>query len=49
MIFPAVSTMVCHKAGLKNAWGYDVSAACSGFIFALVAAQQFINSGPIKR
>ena len=49
MIFPAVSTMVCHKAGLKNAWGYDVSAACSGFIFALVAAQQFINSGAHKK
>src|SRR6056297_2817598 len=49
MIFPAVSTLVCHKAGLKNAWGYDVSAACSGFIFALVAAQQFINSGAHKK
>ena len=49
MIFPAVSTMVCHKAGLKNAWGYDLSAACSGFLFALVAAQQFINNGTHKK
>ncbi|MEX0983129.1 MAG: beta-ketoacyl-ACP synthase III [Bacteroidales bacterium] len=49
MIFPAVSTMICHKAGLKNAWGFDLSAACSGFIFALVAAQQFINNGAHKK
>ncbi len=49
MVFPAVSTMVCHKAGLENAWGYDLSAACSGFIFALVAAKQFINNGTHKK
>jgi len=49
MIFPAVSTMICHKAGLKNAWGYDLSAACSGFLFALVTAQQFIQSGAHKK
>jgi 3-oxoacyl-[acyl-carrier-protein] synthase III len=49
MVFPAVSTMICHKAGLKNAWGYDLSAACSGFLFALVTAQQFIQSGANKK
>lgn len=49
MIFPAVSTMICHKAGLKNAWGYDLSAACSGFLFALITGQQFINSGAHKK
>jgi 3-oxoacyl-[acyl-carrier-protein] synthase-3 len=49
MIFPAAATMICHKAGLKNAWGYDISAACSGFLFALTTAQQFINSGAHKK
>lgn len=49
MIFPAVSTLVCHKAGLKNAWGYDISAACSGFLFALNAAKQYINNGSHKK
>jgi 3-oxoacyl-[acyl-carrier-protein] synthase-3 len=49
MPFPAVSTMICHKVGLKNAWGYDLAAACSGFLFALTTAKQFINSGAHKK
>lgn len=49
MQFPAISTMICHKAGLKNAWAYDLSAACSGFLFALTTAKQFITSGSHKK
>jgi len=49
MPFPAVSNLVCDKAGLKNAWGYDISAACSGFLFALITAESFIKSGNCKK
>jgi 3-oxoacyl-[acyl-carrier-protein] synthase III len=48
MPFPAVSNLVCDKAGLANAWGYDISAACSGFLFSLITAESFIKSGQYK-
>ena len=32
--FPSTSNLICHKSGATNAWGYDVSAACSGFVYA---------------
>ncbi|NBV30915.1 MAG: 3-oxoacyl-ACP synthase, partial [Chitinophagaceae bacterium] len=35
MVFPSTANLVCHKIGAVNAWGYDLSAACSGFLFAL--------------
>src|SRR5687767_10426245 len=35
MIFPATSNIICAKLGAKNAWGYDLAAACSGFLYAL--------------
>jgi 3-oxoacyl-[acyl-carrier-protein] synthase-3 len=41
--------LICHKSGATNAWGYDLSAACSGFIFGLVTGQQFIESGKHKK
>jgi 3-oxoacyl-[acyl-carrier-protein] synthase-3 len=40
---------VCDKAGLKNAWGFDVSAACSGFLFALTTASQFVENGTYSK
>src|ERR1700744_6087533 len=40
-IFPATANIVCDKVGATKAWGYDVNAACSGFIFALVTGAQF--------
>jgi 3-oxoacyl-[acyl-carrier-protein] synthase-3 len=43
--FPATANVICDKVGMKNAFGYDVSAACSGFIFALTTGAQFIESG----
>ncbi|HKK60956.1 MAG TPA: beta-ketoacyl-ACP synthase III [Bacteroidales bacterium] len=49
MHFPSVSNLICHKAGLDNAWGFDISAACSGFIYALETAIQFIVSGRHKK
>jgi len=47
--FPATANIICDKIGAKNAWGFDINAACSGFIFALTTASQFIQSGKHKR
>jgi 3-oxoacyl-[acyl-carrier-protein] synthase-3 len=47
--FPATSNVICDKAGMKNAFGYDINAACSGFLFALTTAAQFIESGRHKK
>ena len=49
MQFPATANVICDKAGMTNAWGYDVSAACSGFIFALTIGSQFIETGRHKK
>src|SRR4026209_100486 len=35
MVFPATANIACNKLGAKNAWGFDVSAACSGFLYTL--------------
>ncbi len=47
--FPATANVITDKAGLKNAWGYDINAACSGFIYALTIAAQFIETGKHKK
>ena len=47
--FPSTSNLICHKSGATNAWGYDLSAACSGFLYALVTGQQFVESGRYKK
>lgn len=49
MFFPSTACLIQQKTGAKNAWGFDVSAACSGFLFALVAGAQFIESGALKK
>lgn len=49
MQFPATANVICDKAGMTNAWGYDVNAACSGFIFALTVGSQFIENGKHKK
>lgn len=49
MVFPATSNLICAKIGATNAWGYDLSAACSGFLFALVTGAQFIETGRYKK
>ncbi|MGM0619513.1 MAG: beta-ketoacyl-ACP synthase III [Bacteroidota bacterium] len=45
MTFPATANIIAHKTGIHNAWSFDLNAACSGFIFALATAAQFIESG----
>jgi 3-oxoacyl-[acyl-carrier-protein] synthase-3 len=47
--FPATANVICDKIGAKNAWGFDVSAACSGFMFGLVTASKFIETGTHKK
>jgi 3-oxoacyl-[acyl-carrier-protein] synthase-3 len=49
MFFPATSCLIQEKVQASNAWGFDLSAACSGFLFALVTGAQFIESGAHKR
>lgn len=48
-VFPSTSNVLCDKIGAKNAWGYDLSAACSGFIFGLATGSQFIETGKYKK
>jgi 3-oxoacyl-[acyl-carrier-protein] synthase-3 len=48
-VFPATANIISAKVGAVNAWSYDVGAACSGFIFALVTASQFIETGKYKK
>lgn len=49
MVFPATANIISDKIGAKNAWGYDVSAACSGFLYALATGTSFIESGKYKK
>ncbi|MGA9121632.1 MAG: beta-ketoacyl-ACP synthase III [Bacteroidota bacterium] len=49
MFFPSTACVIQEKIGAKNAWGFDVSAACSGFIFGLAVAAQFIENGQCKK
>lgn len=48
-VFPSTSNIICDKLGLKNAWGFDLSAACSGFLYALATGSQFIETGRYKK
>ena len=48
-IFPSTANVICDKLGIKNAWGFDLSAACSGFIYALTTGASFIESGRGKK
>jgi 3-oxoacyl-[acyl-carrier-protein] synthase-3 len=49
MLFPSTACVVQNKLGAKGAWGFDLSAACSAFIYSLQVGAQFINSGAHKR
>ncbi len=49
MQFPASANIICDKVGAKNAWGFDVNAACSGFIYGLTTGAQFIETGKHKK
>lgn len=47
--FPATANIISDKAGLKNAFSYDLNAGCSGFLFALSTGAKFIESGRYKK
>jgi 3-oxoacyl-[acyl-carrier-protein] synthase III len=49
MLFPSTACLVQHKLGAKGAWGFDLSAACSAFLYSLQTGAQFIASGTHKR
>tara|TARA_B110000116_G_scaffold34830_1_gene26831 strand:+ start:938 stop:1939 length:1002 start_codon:yes stop_codon:yes gene_type:complete len=49
MLFPSCAALIQHRIGATNAWGYDLSAACSGFIFALQSGSALIESGQCEK
>jgi 3-oxoacyl-[acyl-carrier-protein] synthase-3 len=49
MFFPSTACLVQDKLGAKNVWGFDISAACSAFVYALQAGAQFVASGSHKK
>jgi len=49
MMFPATACLVQDRIGAKKAWGFDLSAACSGFAYALTVGAQFVASGAHKK
>lgn len=49
MMFPATACLIQHKLAASNAWGFDLSAACSGFAYALTVGAQFVASGAHKK
>src|SRR5580700_7443810 len=49
MLFPATACLIQDRLGAKNAWGFDLSAACSGFTYALTVGAQFVSSGTHKK
>ena len=48
-ILPDSANSICHKSGLSRAFGFDLNAACSGFVYALFTAAQFIRTGTYKK
>jgi len=49
MFFPATACLIQERLGAKNAWGFDLSAACSGFVYALTVGAQFVGAGTHKK
>lgn len=47
--FPSTANIVCNKIGAKNAWGFDLNAACSGFLYSLTTGAALIESGRYKK
>jgi 3-oxoacyl-[acyl-carrier-protein] synthase III len=45
MTFPATANIICSRLGAVNAWGFDLGAACSGFLYGLTSGAMFIESG----
>jgi 3-oxoacyl-[acyl-carrier-protein] synthase-3 len=49
MMYPSTACLVQHKLNLPNAWGFDLSAGCSGFVFALTTGAKLVESGAHKK
>jgi 3-oxoacyl-[acyl-carrier-protein] synthase III len=49
MVFPATANIISDKLGAKHAWGFDLQAACSGFLYGLTTGASFIESGRYKK
>lgn len=49
MLFPATACIVQHKLGATKAWGFDLIAACSGFVYGLTTAAHFVSAGTHKK
>ncbi len=49
MQFPATANIICDKAGIKNAFSYDLNAGCSGFLYALSTGSKFVETGKYKK
>lgn len=49
MMFPATACLVQDRLGAKRAWGFDLSAACSGFVYALTVGAQFVGAGSHRK
>jgi 3-oxoacyl-[acyl-carrier-protein] synthase III len=49
MFFPATACLIQERIGATNAWGFDLSAACSGFVYALTVGAQFVGAGTHKK
>ncbi|MFH1159442.1 MAG: beta-ketoacyl-ACP synthase III [bacterium] len=49
MIFPAAANIICDKVGIKNAFSFDMNAACSGFLYALVTGSKYVEAGSHKK
>ena len=49
MLFPAAANIISDKAGIKNAFSFDMNAACSGLLYALVTGSKFIETGTFKK
>ncbi|MBN1252768.1 MAG: ketoacyl-ACP synthase III [Bacteroidales bacterium] len=49
MVFPATANIISDKAGIKNAFSFDINAGCSGFLYGLTTASQFIETGKYKK
>ncbi len=49
LVFPATANIICDQLGIKNAFSYDIEAACSGFLYALTTGAMFVQSGRYKK
>ena len=48
-LFPATACLIQEEIGANNCWGFDLSAACSGFVFGLITSSRFVESGAYKK